>query len=114
MIVRLSVVSGSLRPFMPSAFGQKVEYGRGSLVSGSHRITPCPRVQPEFTTSFKSSLLTSDVSASSITNVGPHFSIDLKSAGPVMDTHSNAWRTRNPSSPSRVDLPLFASADVAS
>ena len=48
------------------------------------------------------------------TNVGPHFSIDLKSAGPVMDTHSNAWRTRNPSSPSSVDLPLFASADVAS
>src|SRR5258708_37138332 len=113
-IARLRVVSGSERPFIAIAFGQKVEYGRGSPVSGSQRTAFWPFVQPLLMTSLKSSFFTKLLSASSMANVGDHLAIERNSTGPVIDTLSSERLARNPMTPSNVDLPLSGSAEVAS
>ena len=70
------MVSGAFVPLLAIALGQKVENLRGSLVSGSHRTTPCPRVQPLLMTWRRSGLFTNASSHSSITKDGCHFSIE--------------------------------------
>jgi hypothetical protein len=50
IMARVKVVSGSFFPLSPIIFGQKVENCCGSLVSGSQRTTPWPRVHPELIT----------------------------------------------------------------
>ena len=69
---RDKVVSGNLRPFMPSAFGQKVGNACGVLSSPMQRGTTAPRVHPELTTARSGSLLTRITSASSTMMVGCH------------------------------------------
>ena len=65
-------------------------------------------------TPFRSELLAIAVSASSTINVGSHFAIERKRAGPLIETLGSERRARNPITPSSVVLPLFASAEVAS
>src|SRR5215470_13454400 len=114
MTQRLRVVSGSLRPFMPMIFAAHVEYTHGSFVSGSQRTAPSSRGHPELTTALRSSFSTKTESASSITNVGPHFVMDRNSDGPLIDGVARDRRARKRSTGSNVDLPLPASGEVTS
>ena len=113
-IERLSVVSGSWSPFMPSAFGPKVENDSGSWVSGWQRITVWPRVHPELKTLRRSAFFVMSSSASSIAKVGCHLAIDRNSAAPEISTLFNARRTRKEMTPSSVLLPESRSTERAS
>ena len=91
MIERVSVVSGSLLPFMPITFGQNVGKACGVLSSPMQRRTQEPRVQPLLMTARSGSLLIRITSASSTMMVGCHFSMPRNSvASDDLDAHQSA------------------------
>src|SRR5271169_3699916 len=112
MMHRDIVVSGSLRPFKPITFGQKVGNRCGVLSPPAQRRTPEPRVHPELMTARSGSLSTSIVSASSTMMVGLHFSMLRNRTAPVVSTVDRDRGARKPTRLSSVVLPLSASADV--
>src|SRR5262245_14195163 len=76
-------------------------------------MTHSLRVQPELTTSLRSSLVMKMVSPSSSVKLGDHFSMDRNRAAPVIDTLDSPFRTRKPMTFNNVVLPLLCSGDVA-
>src|SRR5215467_5776795 len=111
-IARDRIVSGAFVPLPAIVLGQKVENFRGSLVSGSHRTTPWPRVHPLLITWRRSGLSTNASSASSMTNVGCHLSIERYRAAALIPTLKSERRTIKLTTPIKVDLPESRSAEV--
>ena len=114
MIERLSVVSGSFRPFIPIAFGVNTGKACGVLSSPTQRGTQAPRVHPEFMTARSGSLFIRITSASSTMMLGCQISIERNSVASLISIHYKARGTRKLMMLRSCVLPLLGSADVTS